>query len=121
MKQLFKSFSHEFGTSLNCILTVAQASQFNAQVMDDVFRQYFDPIIKNAKILSSIVNCMRDYNNLLGNQFYLTYTVFQVREIVEDVIELFIDIIQAKQLVLEVNIQKNLQEIELCSDQERIK
>ncbi len=26
MKRLFLSFSHEFGTSLNCILTVAQAA-----------------------------------------------------------------------------------------------
>lgn len=82
MKKLFKSFSHEFGTSLNCVMTLAQTAHSNKTINKTVQGIYFEPILKSAKILNSIVNDIRDYNHMLGGTFNLTYTEIDILDLV---------------------------------------
>ena len=40
MKKLFMSFSHEFGTSLNCILSVSQSAVSSSEIPQKIINAY---------------------------------------------------------------------------------
>lgn len=73
MKRLFKSFSHEYGTSLNCIMALTSAAMNNNLIPAIIKEQYFQSIEKSALLLLSITNDIRDFNHVLGKTFTLTY------------------------------------------------
>ena len=58
MKKLFKSFSHEFGTSLNCIMSLSSSaihSESEQAISEKIKKKYFTPILKSTKIMHYIV------------------------------------------------------------------
>ena len=120
MKQLFKSFSHEFGTSLNCILSLSTTALQSSSIDHSIKKEYFEKIVKSALILSSIVNDIRDYNHMIGKTFSLTYANESLRQIVADVIYLFKDQLDSKKVRLEHQVQEDIPQ-EIIIDGQRVK
>ena len=62
MKQLFMSFTHEFGNSLNYALTLAQLATEDNAIPRDLVDKFFRPILYSGKVMHSTVSDMIDYN-----------------------------------------------------------
>ncbi|CAK85537.1 unnamed protein product (macronuclear) [Paramecium tetraurelia] len=119
MQQLFKSFSHEYNTSLNYILALAQVAECHNQVPKYIQEQFFKPILANGKVMHSMVLDMMDYNSILGKTFSLEVSHFNIQELILEVISLFKD--QIKKKNLEIEFESNLQVTDILSDRNRIK
>ncbi|CAD8213959.1 unnamed protein product [Paramecium octaurelia] len=119
MQQLFKSFSHEYNTSLNYILALAQVAECHEDVPQNVQEQFFKPILVNGKVMHSMVLDMMDYNSILGKTFSLQVGVFNIQELILEVISLFKDQISKKNL--EIKIEFNSKITQILSDRNRIK
>ncbi len=50
MNQIFRSFSHEFSTSLNCIQLFANSSLNDLIEFPQIVDTYINPIIKSCKL-----------------------------------------------------------------------
>ena len=49
MKRLFMTFSHEFGTSLNCIASLSQSGvESKIEIMKYAIKKYLLPIFKSS-------------------------------------------------------------------------
>ena len=120
MKKLFMSFSHEFGTSLNCILGLSQTALYDRDVSLKILTNYFDPMLKSARIMHSIVQDMRDYNSIMGSTFQLTITSFRLSELIKETVELFQKQIEGKGVDLLVELQEDLVDMIINQDKERI-
>ena len=55
MKQIFRSFSHEFSTSLNGIQSLASAAEENLSEEVSILETYIKPILNSCLIMNSIV------------------------------------------------------------------
>ena len=66
MNQLFRSFSHEFSTSLNGIQSLASAAEDDFSVKRNIIGLYIEPIINSCGIMNSIVSDIRDFSMLLS-------------------------------------------------------
>ncbi|CAD8092885.1 unnamed protein product [Paramecium sonneborni] len=119
IQQLFKSFSHEYNTSLNYILALAQVAECHKQVPKYIQEQFFKPILANGKVMHSMVLDMMDYNSILGKTFSLEVSNFNIRELILEVVSLFKD--QIKKKNLEIEFENNIQIQEIISDKNRIK
>ncbi|CAD8077187.1 unnamed protein product [Paramecium primaurelia] len=119
MQQLFKSFSHEYNTSLNYILALAQVAECHEEVPPNIKEQFFKPILVNGKVMHSMVLDMMDYNSILGKTFSLQVAVFNIQELILEVISLFKDQISKKNL--EIKIEFNSKITQILSDRNRIK
>ncbi|CAD8089112.1 unnamed protein product [Paramecium sonneborni] len=119
IQQLFKSFSHEYNTSLNYILALAQVAECHKQVPKCIKEQYFKPILANGRVMHSMVLDMMDYNSILGKTFSLEVSHFNIKELILEVISLFKD--QIKKKNLEIEFENNIQIQEIISDKNRIK
>ncbi|CAD8170731.1 unnamed protein product [Paramecium octaurelia] len=119
MQQLFKSFSHEYNTSLNYILALAQVAECHEEVPQNIKEQFFKPILVNGKVMHSMVLDMMDYNSILGKTFSLQVAVFNIQELILDVISLFKDQISKKNLEIKIDFRSKITQI--LSDRNRIK
>jgi hypothetical protein len=65
---LFSTLSHEFGTSLNYLLAIAQVAieKYNNEML-----QYFQPIRSMGMIMHHFILDMVDYNDILGKKLEL--------------------------------------------------
>lgn len=88
MQQIFKSFSHEFGTSLNYTLALAQVAEEHEKIEKEVQSQFFKPIAESCKEIGSVVvgkkmhaiiSDMIDFNQILGKSFNLQLAPMKVR------------------------------------------
>ncbi|CAD8083208.1 unnamed protein product [Paramecium sonneborni] len=119
MQQLFKSFSHEYNTSLNYILALAQVAECHEDVPQNIQEQFFKPILVNGKVMHSMVLDMMDYNSILGKTFSLQVGVFNIQELIIEVISLFKDQISKKNLEIKTDFNSKIKQI--LSDRNRIK
>ncbi|CAD8085685.1 unnamed protein product [Paramecium sonneborni] len=119
MQQLFRSFSHEYNTSLNYILALAQVAECHEEVPQNIQEQFFKPILVNGKVMHSMVLDMMDYNSILGKTFSLQVALFNIQELMNEVVSLFKDQIQKKNL--EIKIDFNTKITQILSDRNRIK
>eukprot|EP00825_Cyclidium_porcatum_P004267 TRINITY_DN11988_c0_g2_i1.p1 TRINITY_DN11988_c0_g2~~TRINITY_DN11988_c0_g2_i1.p1 ORF type:complete len:429 (+),score=56.23 TRINITY_DN11988_c0_g2_i1:168-1454(+) len=120
MKKIFESFNNEFGTSLNCIMTITQAGMLNQNIQKQIKYEFLEPILKSSKIILSLVNDMRDYNSLLGKTFFLNPQPFNLLELIDETLSLFREQISQKKINLEVVIDDQVP-TEIISDPDRIK
>ncbi len=49
------TFTHEFGNSLNYILTLSQVAADDKNIPKDILENYFIPILNSGKIMHSMV------------------------------------------------------------------
>lgn len=88
MNQLFRSFSHEFSTSLNGIQAIASAAE------EDLPRSkaevYITPILNSCAIMNSIVQDIRDFSMLLSKKFMIRVETVNLSLMVQHCYRLFV-------------------------------
>ncbi|CAD8072341.1 unnamed protein product [Paramecium primaurelia] len=82
---IFQSISHEFGTFLNCILSVSSEAMDNELINEQVKATYIEPIYINSKLLSYVLQNVRDFNTILLKQFALRLQEFSPYEIIQEI------------------------------------
>ncbi|CAD8121972.1 unnamed protein product [Paramecium sonneborni] len=82
---IFQSISHEFGTFLNCILTVSSEAMENELINEQVKATYIEPTYINSKLLSYVLQSVRDFNTILLKQFALRLQEFSPFEIIQEI------------------------------------
>ncbi|CAK74213.1 unnamed protein product (macronuclear) [Paramecium tetraurelia] len=115
LKQIFHTISHEFGTSLNFMLAIAQVA------IDKYPNQkYYHSFRNTCEIMHYFVLDMVDYNDILGNQFKLQLEELDLQTILESVTTLFQE--QCRQKDLQLSFENHIPESwQIISDQRRIK
>ncbi|CAD8188206.1 unnamed protein product [Paramecium octaurelia] len=116
MNQLFRSFSHEFSTSLNCIRILAESA---IEDIDDdyVVNNILQPILNSCYILNSIVQDVRDFSLILSKNFIFTIQIQNVYLLINEVADLYRQQLTMKGV--ELNIKMN--EIYIHTDGQRFK
>ncbi|KAM3138716.1 hypothetical protein pb186bvf_009280 [Paramecium bursaria] len=115
MNQLFRSFSHEFSTSLNVIRILAENG---IEELDQfTVNQYIQPISHSCQILNSIVQDIRDYSMIISKQFILSLYPTNLYLLIKEVATLFAYQIYKKGLELKVYGE----DITITTDHQRIK
>ncbi|CAD8083224.1 unnamed protein product [Paramecium sonneborni] len=94
--QLFKTFSHEFGTLLNYLLALSQVAidQFPNQV------GFFQPIKSTGQIMHHFVQDMVDYSDMLNKKFQLQFALVDVENLLQEVIGFYQSQIEEKGLTI---------------------
>ncbi|CAD8085693.1 unnamed protein product [Paramecium sonneborni] len=94
--QLFKTFSHEFGTLLNYLLALSQVAidQFPNQVC------FFQPIKSTGQIMHHFVQDMVDYSDMLNKKFQLQFALIDVENLLQEVIGFYQKQIEEKGLTI---------------------
>ncbi|CAD8074532.1 unnamed protein product [Paramecium sonneborni] len=85
---IFQSVSHEFGTYLNCIMTVSREALNNPNIKKEIKEVFFDPIQINSQLLNYILRNIRDYNSILLQQFTLKLQEFSPYQTIMEIIDL---------------------------------
>ncbi|CAD8069978.1 unnamed protein product [Paramecium sonneborni] len=85
---IFQSVSHEFGTYLNCIMTVSREGLNSSNIKQDIKEIFFDPIQINSQLLNYILRNIRDYNSILLQQFTLKLQEFSPYQTILEIIDL---------------------------------
>lgn len=62
------SFSHEIGTSLNCIISMTESLVNDYEVYSKINKK-IDPILKSAQLLNCVILNIKDFNKILANDF----------------------------------------------------
>ena len=87
LKKIFKSFSHEFSTYLNCIISM-NLIVFN-QSKDEKIKKTILPSLNSAYLMASLVENLNDYNLIMGKKFELINEPFNVKELIEEIYSFF--------------------------------
>ncbi|CAD8180658.1 unnamed protein product [Paramecium pentaurelia] len=92
--QLFKTFSHEFGTLLNYLLALSQVAidRFPNQI------GFFQPIKSTGQIMHHFVQDMVDYSDILNKKFQLQFALVDVEALLQEVIGFYQKQIEEKGL-----------------------
>ncbi|CAD8145435.1 unnamed protein product [Paramecium octaurelia] len=85
---IFQSVSHEFGTYLNCIMTVSREALNSSIIKKEIKEVFFDPIQINSQLLNYILRNIRDYNSILLQQFTLKLQEFSPYQTIMEIINL---------------------------------
>ncbi|CAD8123902.1 unnamed protein product [Paramecium sonneborni] len=117
LKQIFNTMSHEFGTSLNYLLALAQVAidKYN----DKELQSYFQPIKSTGMIMYHFVLDMIDFNALLGKKLELQFEKLDIIEILQEVTDIFSHSLQQKGLTISYDIFLN--EKTIFTDRRRLK
>ncbi|CAD8188417.1 unnamed protein product [Paramecium pentaurelia] len=116
MNQLFRSFSHEFSTSLNCIRILAENA---IEDIDDdyIVNTCIQPILNSCYILNSIVQDVRDFSLILSKNFVLTIQIQNIYLLIHEVAELYRQQLNMKGVQLNVK----MNEFQIYTDGQRFK
>ncbi|CAK84414.1 unnamed protein product (macronuclear) [Paramecium tetraurelia] len=116
MNQLFRSFSHEFSTSLNCIRILAENA---IEDIDDdyIVNTCIQPVLNSCYILNSIVQDVRDFSLILSKNFVLTIQTQNIYLLIHEVAELYRQQLNMKGV--ELNVKMN--EFQIHTDGQRFK
>ncbi|CAD8090424.1 unnamed protein product [Paramecium primaurelia] len=115
MNQLFRSLSHEFSTSLNCIQILAENAL--EELQENTVNKYIQPLLNSCYILNSIVQDVKDFSLILSKNFTLTIKNTNICKLINEVTALFQSQIQMKGL--KINIITN--NISIHTDAQRVK
>ncbi|CAD8210163.1 unnamed protein product [Paramecium pentaurelia] len=85
---IFQSISHEFGTFLNCILTVSSEAMDSELINEQVKATYIEPTYINSKLLFYVLQSVRDFNTILLKQFALRLQEFNPYDIIQEILYL---------------------------------
>ncbi|CAD8112866.1 unnamed protein product [Paramecium primaurelia] len=85
---IFQSISHEFGTFLNCILTVSSEAMDSELINEQVKATYIEPAYINSKLLFYVLQSVRDFNTILLKQFALRLQEFNPYDIIQEILYL---------------------------------
>ncbi|CAD8101605.1 unnamed protein product [Paramecium sonneborni] len=116
MNQLFRSFSHEFSTSLNCIRILAENAIEDIED-DHIVNTCIQPILNSCYILNSIVQDVRDFSLILSKNFVLTIQIQNIQLLIHEVAELYRQ--QLKMKGVQFNVKIN--EFSIHTDGQRFK
>ncbi|CAD8120344.1 unnamed protein product [Paramecium sonneborni] len=117
LKQLLSTMSHEFGTSLNYLLAIAQVAI--EKYTDSDLLSYFMPIKSMGLIMHNFVLDMVDYNNIQGKRLELQLEKIDINQLLEEVMNIFFHTLQQKGLKITYEIF--LAEKTILTDGRRLK
>ncbi|CAD8205145.1 unnamed protein product [Paramecium pentaurelia] len=117
LKQLLSTMSHEFGTSLNYLLAIAQVAI--EKYTDSELLSYFMPIKSMGLIMHNFVLDMVDYNNIQGKKLELQLEKIDISQLLEEVMNIFFHTLQQKGLKITYEIF--LAEKTILTDGRRLK
>ncbi|CAD8106229.1 unnamed protein product [Paramecium sonneborni] len=112
---LLNSFSHELRTPLNCSLPLLQI--LSQKIEENLYSNFLLPAITSSKRLLLQINDILDYAQIECQDFKLNLDKFYVKDLFNDLKELFQSECQQKQIELILNFNNQLQ---IYSDKIRI-
>lgn len=83
---IVSSISHELRTPLNCSLNLLEILAHH--IDEDIFQNYLNPILLSTKNLKFVINDLIDYSLLISEKFKLSYSCFDLKKALLDVMEI---------------------------------
>ncbi|KAL4451040.1 hypothetical protein ABPG74_021362 [Tetrahymena malaccensis] len=117
-EKLLSMITHNLKTPLNgiiCILESIVLKQQNALLN----QQNISFVLQSSKLLSYMINDLIDYSCIIKGNLSLNPKFFNIQESVNELILLFQDQMQYKNIKLIVNIEKNIEGMVIYNDQQR--
>ncbi len=112
------NISHEIRTPLNGIIGFTRL--LNKMPLDDKQREYVEIIQKSSGSLLSIINDILDFSKIESGKINTFYEEIDVRELIEDIIHLFIPVVHEKDLKINYLIYDDVPE-RIITDPLRLK
>ena len=116
--QFIADISHEIRTPLGAMLGFAEFLQKD-NISEDARHHYLDVILKNGKNLNRVINDVLDLSKIEAGRINLEINEFNIKTVVEEVIELFSVQCKNKNIAIHLNFLSELGKVK--SDATRIR
>ncbi len=116
--EFLANMSHEIRNPLNAIIGMTKT--LGKTPMDDDQQNYLNSILISSNILLSILNDILDFSKIEANKIELTFSDFNLRKTIEEVVEAFKPQVTQKNIELNIHFKNALPEF-IYSDEKKIR
>ena len=110
--------SHEMRTPLNCIVSMLQ--MLKTLIKEDLVEDYISPAIVSCNFLLYLIQDLLDMAQIESNNFTMNFEEFDIRMLIDDIVELFKLQATSKNAEINHNFSNNVPEV-IVSDHRRIR
>ena len=104
--QFLATMSHEIRTPMNGVLGMTEL--LSRTELTDKQRRFVDTIYRSGQALLHVINDILDFSKIEAGKLELEHTDFDLRQTIEDTVELFVERAQSKQLGLTYQIAEDV-------------
>lgn len=115
---MLRNVSHDLRAPLNSMIQNLELLQ--GQVSSDLAGEYIEPALCSGKILMNLLNDILDLSQLRAGKFNIVNQIFDIRELIRDIIKIQRIVAQNKGLALVSQVSENVPQL-IKSDPNRIK
>jgi len=115
---VLSSVSHELRTPLNCIITMLDIVE--KAVSNELKEDYVKPASHSAKLLLSLISDILDYSQFKANKLRLSFTQFNLKKHLKDILKLMNLQAKGRGLTLELYLDERIPE-KICSEPNRLR
>ncbi len=115
---VLSSVSHELRTPLNCIITMLDIIE--KAVSNELKEDYVKPASHSAKLLLSLISDILDYSQFKANKLRLSFTQFNLKKHLKDILKLMNLQAKGRGLTLELYLDERIPE-KICSEPNRLR
>ena len=119
--RLLASVSHELRTPLNASMNFTRMAIEDPSVPANIKDEYLTPSLISSQLLLYLINDILDFSQISANKLRLVYEKFDVRDSLEQCVNLIRMQASRKNLELEVDFQLKCKTSDFCTDHNRLK